>query len=592
MEYSCGPAAHSPESSPEAAIQDTVLAQINALQVFLKDSFQRAVEEAAVDKRQLQHLFIQTRLLYKKFEWAAEYFTGSTTQMVNGPPVLEIEDADFLDPALVRPVQPSGLQVIEELLFPTYDSTQKALLRAQLQQLQSNLNVYTAYFNQYPMSDWRILDAARQEVFRILTLGITGYDAPLTLNSMAEAATSLRSLQGILSAYISQAADTLLSAKMQAATAYLQNHLDFDTFNRAVFITRYGNPIGRRITALSKNLQVPEVRYNRLLNQDAGTLFDTGAFNTNAFAPGPAAYPTPEKVALGKQLFHETALSGNGSRSCASCHQPAKAFTDGLAKHPAINGQGVIDRNAPTLINAALQSNLFYDMRALTLEDQIRDVVEDPQEMGGSLRQAVAYLSKHKSYRVRFAEAFPDRLPNPVDSFTVANAIAAYVRSLTGFNSRFDRYMRGDSSALTLQEVKGFNLFMGKAKCATCHFMPLFNGIAPPKYIASEAEVIGVPASLAEHTIDPDLGWYNTIGVEAYRHAFKTPTVRNITKTAPYMHNGVYATLEQVMAFYNKGGGAGLGLDLPNQTMSEDSLQLNDREMAAVIAFMKSLDNS
>src|SRR5699024_10797950 len=141
------------------------------------------------------------------------------------------------------------------------------------------------------------------------------------------------------------------------------------------------------------------------------------------------------------------------------------------------------------------------------------------------------------------------------------------------------------------KEIKGFNLFMGKAKCATCHFMPLFNGTTPPKYIASEAEVIGVPKSQTDSVIDPDLGWYKTIGVDYYKHAFKTPTIRNISKTAPYMHNGIDSTLKQVMVFYNNAGPAGLGFKLSNQTLPEDSLDLTNQEIDAIIAFMKSLDS-
>ena len=132
---------------------------------------------------------------------------------------------------------------------------------------------------------------------------------------------------------------------------------------------------------------------------------------------------------------------------------------------------------------------------------------------------------------------------------------------------------------------------MGKAKCATCHFIPLFNGVTPPKYIVSESEVLGVPVSLADSTLDPDPGYYGVIGVDAYKHAFKIPTIRDINKTAPYMHNGIYQTLDQVMEFYNKGGAAGLGIHLPNQTLSEENLQLTEKEKEDIIAFMNSLES-
>jgi cytochrome c peroxidase len=132
---------------------------------------------------------------------------------------------------------------------------------------------------------------------------------------------------------------------------------------------------------------------------------------------------------------------------------------------------------------------------------------------------------------------------------------------------------------------------MGKAKCGTCHYMPLFNGTLPPKYFASDAEVIGVPASPADTAIDPDPGWFNIIRIASFKHAFKIPTVRNAARTAPYMHNGVFATLEDVMDFYNDGGGAGHGLRVANQTLSSDSLHLTQTEIKEVIAFIKSLNS-
>jgi cytochrome c peroxidase len=189
--------------------------------------------------------------------------------------------------------------------------------------------------------------------------------------------------------------------------------------------------------------------------------------------------------------------------------------------------------------------------------------------------------------------------------------------------------MRGEKAALTAEEVKGFNLFMGKAKCGTCHYMPLFNGNFPPRFVKMEAEVIGVPAAAqgpsgrvgaaqgpseragAEKglsggagaangagkegapgaVIDPDPGRFAIVAAESFRHAFKTPTVRNAAGTAPYMHNGVFSTLDEVMDFYNKGGGAGLGIKMPNQTLPFDKLDLNENERKEIIAFIKSLDS-
>jgi cytochrome c peroxidase len=357
------------------------------------------------------------------------------------------------------------------------------------------------------------------------------------------------------------------------------------------FITRYANPVSIGISDLEKKLKIKVIRYNRLLNQDAKTLFDSNAFNVNAYAPDHSGFITDEKIVLGKKLFEDPVLSGTGKRSCRSCHQPALAFTDGMAKNTIIGEKELLDRNTPTLVNAALQPSLFYDLRVNSLEEQSHTVVQSAREMHGSMVLSVNKLGQDSIYRKMFIAAFPHENKNLIDTFEVMNAIGSYIRSLVLLNSRFDEYMRGRQSAMDTAEINGFNLFMGKARCATCHYMPLFNGSFPPVYRKNEVEVIGVPKSRSQNEIDPDMGRYDIVKVESVKHAFKISTVRNAARTAPYMHNGVYATLEQVMDFYNKGGGAGLGIKLRNQTLPADKLNLTEKEIGEVIAFIKSLDS-
>lgn len=146
---------------------------------------------------------------------------------------------------------------------------------------------------------------------------------------------------------------------------------------------------------------------------------------------------------------------------------------------------------------------------------------------------------------------------------------------------------------LTYSEKLGFNLSMGKAKCATCHFPPLFNGLVPPYFEETESEILGVPRDKFNVTqIDNDPGKFNFTQLEIHRFAFKTPTLRNIELSAPYMHNGVFESLKEVMDFYNHGGGAGQGMYLPNQTLPSDSLHLSETEKIAIIDFMKSLTDT
>jgi len=154
--------------------------------------------------------------------------------------------------------------------------------------------------------------------------------------------------------------------------------------------------------------------------------------------------------------------------------------------------------------------------------------------------------------------------------------------------------VRGDETKLTKAEKKGFNLFSGKAKCATCHFIPLFNGVVPPFYANTESEVIGVPKTKNKNPaeLDDDLGKYLFIQSEIYKHSFKTPTLRNIELTAPYMHNGVFETLEEVMEFYNNGGGKGLHIAPKYQTLPFDKLNLSKKEIKDIISFMKTLTDT
>lgn len=579
-------------SQRERKVQKKVLEQIKAFRNYVKDTFYIEVNKDNQDEKRLQQIFLQSRLLFKKFEWASAYFAADLSDRLNGPPVQEIENADLLDPSMARGTDPMGLQVIEELIYPHYDPVLKNELVNKVGHLVRNTEYLVSFFTTHPLADWRILDAAKLEVFRIIALGITGFDNPLSLNSMDESATALKSLRNILGWYAGGKNGKSLLQDMDASISYLLNHRDFNLFNRADFIIHYANKVSAGIAQLEQKLPGEKIKYNRMLSQGVQTIFDSGAFNVNAFSPGPEFYVTNAKVQLGEKLFYDVSLSGTGTRSCASCHQPGLAFTDGLAKNTDIHDpKKLLQRNVPTLLTAALQSNYFYDMRALTLEDQTLDVIANKQEMDGSMAAIIKYVSTNESYRSIFAKAFPKSGGEKITPDEVANALASYVRSLVKLNSRFDEYMRGNEEVLTQQELRGFNLFMGKAKCATCHFIPLFNGVTPPKYVGSETDVIGVPVSLTDSTLDSDPGYYGIIGVDAYKYAFKTSTVRNISKTAPYMHNGVYPTLDQVMEFYNNGGAAGLGIKLPNQSLPGEKLNLTDDEKQDIIAFMKSLDS-
>ena len=214
-------------------------------------------------------------------------------------------------------------------------------------------------------------------------------------------------------------------------------------------------------------------------------------------------------------------------------------------------------------------------------------MVNNPNEFHLSLNDLEKRVLENSTYQQTFEKVYA----KPINNQLIRNAIASYIMSLTPFNSKFDNNMQGKENSLTQSEKNGFNLFMGKAKCATCHFAPLFNGLVPTVFKESELELIGVPNSkdTLNAIVSSDLGRYGIYKTEQKKHFFKTPTIRNIEKTAPYMHNGVYTSLEEIVDFYNKGGAAGLGIELEFQTLPPDELNLTNQEKKDLVAFMKTL---
>lgn len=538
----------------------------------------------------LRLAFKRSRLAYKRIEWLLEYYQPVLAGRVNGPPVVEVEDDD---PAQT-PIRPVGLQVIERYLFPDYDPAQNDSLFHELNRLQS----YTSRLEQgipaNQLTDSAIWDAIRQQLFRIQTLGITGYDAPEAQTGIAEALVSLQVLQAAMQPYtlrLSQPVAAQLNERWQVAAGMLQQATDFVGFDRVSFTRNGLYPLCRAVHQARQTFAIRPASSGRFLSPLVATLSDSGAFRTDYLINFGDFATSPQKVALGKILFFDPLLSGNNSRSCASCHQPERAFTDGKRKSRALGSfMKRVKRNAPTLLNAGLQNAQFYDSRVTYLEDQAHDVLTNADEMHSSSDEVAKKLGASPTYKKWFAAAFPTGLTG----HNVRNALACYVRSLTSLNARPDRYLRGEPVALSTDERAGFNLFLGKGRCATCHFFPIYNGFIPPHYEKTESEIIGVPQTprIRKAKLDADLGRFATYQKNIHRYAFKTPTIRNVALTAPYMHNGVYRTLEEVVDFYNRGGGQGIGIQLESQTLATDSLRLTGGEQKALVAFMKALTDT
>jgi cytochrome c peroxidase len=544
-------------------------------------------------EKNIQTHFKKARLAYKKVEWLAEYYNPSTAKSINGAPIPEVE---IYDGQIV--VEPLGLQVLEEYLFPVYQKQHKEEVLTLLRALEASVTRLKSVWETTEITDSHVWDAMRYECWRMETLGLAGFDTPGCLNAMPEAKVVLETLQKMAEIYLKKSQNKeqreLLTKHFTKTIQYLDTHTDFLKFNVLDFLTDYLNPLTTQLHTTQATLAIPFFEKElRPLKAAAKTLFEKNAFNPNYYAPYHDNHLTQKRAELGEMLFYESKLSGDNQRNCATCHLPEKAFTDGLKTALAMDGRKKLARNTPTLLNAAFQRGLFYDLRVMFLEDQAKDVLTNPDEMHGDLKVAVTKLKNTANYPTLFAQAFA-KDKEPLNEQNLKIALASYTRSLTSLDSRFDKYMRGDKTQLNTSEKKGFNIYMTKGKCGTCHFMPLFNGTVPPVFDNTEAEIIGVPEKPATKNakLDADLGKYHVYKVDLHKHAFKTPTLRNIELTQPYMHNGVYDDLEQVIEFYNLGGGKGIGIDLPNQTLPEDKLDLTPQEQKDLIAFLKSLTDT
>jgi cytochrome c peroxidase len=587
---------HSRPAQVKAAVARDLQALVKLIDRELVPLTQRPISQPLpIDS--LRRAFRRCRLAYKQVESFTEYFLPATSRLVNGAPVAEVEVEE------TKLFEPAGLQVIELQLYPdpapaAQDSAARGELRRQAGRLRRQVRSLQLSWADQEFTDAHVFDALRQQVFRVVALGITGFDTPLSPRAtLPEADVALGALAATLRLYAPATnASKGPVAQLAAARATLRRQSDFATFDRLAFIRNQANPLSRALLALEQQLGIaPFPGELRALCPETATLFDTNAFNPDFYTGNRQWFNNPAKVALGRQLFFDPVLSGGGGRSCASCHQPSRAFTDGLALSATLSG-GTVRRNTPTILNAGLQAGQFYDLRAPTLENQAVDVVGSRDEMHGSLDAAAGRLARQPRYAAQFRQAFPEAaaaggpLVSPV---RIQNAVAAYERSLVRLNSPFDRYVRGDKGAvLDAAAVRGFNLYAGRARCATCHFLPLTNGTAPPTFQDSEAEVLGVPERPGSRRLDPDEGRYTHTKLAPLRHAFKTPTLRNVALTAPYMHNGQYRTLDQVLDFYNQGGGMGLGVVVDNQTLPLDKLHLTPRDIADLKAFLVALTDT
>jgi cytochrome c peroxidase len=309
-------------------------------------------------------------------------------------------------------------------------------------------------------------------------------------------------------------------------------------------------------------------------------LFSAGLGPINAAGPKEGGN---SETHLGKQLFFDPRLSLGNRMSCSTCHIPEKAFTDGLP-YPISRGGATSNRNTPTLLSVDKLSSYYWDGRVHTLEDLIIAELENPIGMNIDRVALVKKLNQIPGY----VEQFQNLFGHEVNLGGITQALTAFVRTIATKPAPIDRYLVGDNQAISLTAQRGMELFQGKARCASCH-----KGF---DFTDSEFHNIGVPSvpyfnnttffglRKVQPPLDPDPGRYTVTQLKEDKGAFKTPTLRNINQTGPYMHNGIFQTLEEVMIFYNEGGVRNPELDMEMKPLKLTSLEIND-----VLDFMDAL---
>ena len=275
---------------------------------------------------------------------------------------------------------------------------------------------------------------------------------------------------------------------------------------------------------------------------------------------------TPEKVALGRMLFFDPILSGDKTVACASCHHPEKNFAGNEARPRGIRGTPT-KRKAPALINRAFGTSFFWDGRSASLEEQVLLPIQDPDEMGAKLPDVVDRLKSDANYKAKFVGAFPDG----VTKDNLAKALAAFLRALVRGDSPADKFMqRGERSALTPEQIHGVWLYESKGMCWKCH--------SGQNFTDDVARNTGVSWGHG------DLGRFAITKKDGDQGRFKTPTLRGVALSGPFMHDGSLKTLEEVIEFYNKGGTPNAHLD-----SSIKPLGLTKEEKSALVEFLKAL---
>lgn len=556
---------------------------------YLKNDVELYSQEK-ISLEKLQQTLRNTRNSFKEIEFfVAYYYPEFTKTHLNAAPLFHIEAAG----TSAYTLPPEGLQVLDELIFSDEANEQKEEISTITNFLyNSYANFYLSALNNGLSSGNNKTLPLRIELIRIYSLGVTGFDTPGSLNISEEAAHALKGMSEYINdeAYFKNFKTEKANLIIQKAIVYLGKNTDFESFDRIQFYKEFVQPLYAELGSWDGNSD--DLKNFSGWNVSNKDFFKADFFDPYFYTILKPSEDSEELKKLGEKIFYDQNFSANEAMSCASCHLPENAYTD-LKQKSASNVEGkTVLRNSPSLYNAVFAKRFFYDMRAFYLEQQAEHVIYNQDEFNTDYQKIVQKLNGNKEYKKEFKKVFKD---GKINKQNFSKALSSFVASLYSFESDFDRFMRNEKE-ISEDAKKGYNLFMGKANCATCHFAPHFSGLVPPFFNENESEVLGVtkkPISNLPIELDGDRGRINSNVKKEnswiYENSFKTMTVRNIALTKPYFHNGAFNTLDEVIDFYNEGGGEGLGLPMKNQTLPADKLNLTEIEKKQLISFLNTL---
>jgi cytochrome c peroxidase len=541
------------------------------------------------------------RQYMKGIDFWFRYLDANLYRKINGPLPVEWETEVF--EKYEKPYKREGAGLSLAALYTEEEVIEKDSLKQLIKSSLQAINEYAAdSITQRIASYSHFYLCNRLFLLNLASIYTTGFECPDTSNIIPELLVLMTDTEKIYQSFNQSFPDRALGEKYLSlytnAIAFVKAQpRNFSNFDHFSFIKNFVNPLfGYNQQAIQQYRVISRNTMDYSLNNGNVSIFSKNLYN--GLNPKGIFLRVSDEKALaeienaGRLLFYDPVLSGNNKRSCASCHKPAEYFTDTInTASLRYDRLSFLTRNSPSLINSIYNQLAMLDGHHISLKDQARAVITNPDELGSDEQSVVEKVLSCTEYKKMFKKMLRyTPLEKNITFDHITSAIILYYSKFSRYTSPFDDAMN-TNNGLPAGAKQGFNLFMSKAECATCHFVPQFNGVKPP-FISSEFEVLGVPADTTFKQLSPDKGRFGENPAKETMNAFRTGSLRNAAHTGPYMHNGVFKTINEVLDFYDAGGGVGKRLTVNNQTLSADSLHLTKEEKGYIIEFIKSLNEN